>query len=198
MASPPPVKRIGSLPARGLSRGGAGFPGMGDCRKGGRCPAGASLSQNPVAKVTGRVYRDGMQVTAEPSSVIARTLELCEEIIKDPEVVAHHRKVERFIDDDDARRQYQSLHAKGEELHHKQHAGMKLGDAEVREFEAAREALMQNETVRGFLEAQNELEALQKEIVKRVKLTIELGRVPTEDDLASSGGGCCGGGGCGC
>ena len=68
--------------------------------------------------------------------------------------------------------------------------------AEIREFEAAREALFENEVAREFLAAQQELERLQKEIGKYVSMTLELGRVPTAEDIAeASGGGCCGGGG---
>jgi cell fate (sporulation/competence/biofilm development) regulator YlbF (YheA/YmcA/DUF963 family) len=108
--------------------------------------------------------------------------------------------VERFLNDDGARLQYQSVHERGEELHQKQHAGIQLGAAEIREFETAREALFDNEVARDFLAAQQELETLQKEIRKYVGMTLELGRVPTAEDLAEAGGGggCCGGGGGGC
>ena len=76
------------------------------------------------------------------------------------------------------------------------------GAAEIREFEAAREALFENEVAREFLAAQQELERLQKEIGKYVGMTLELGRVPTDGGNRRSqrrrllrGGG---GGGCGC
>ena len=63
-------------------------------------------------------------------------------------------------------------------------------------IETAREALFENAVACDFLAAQRELENLQKEISKYVGATIELGRVPTADDLAAAGGGgCCGGGG---
>ena len=56
-----------------------------------------------------------------------------------------------------------------------------------------------NHAERVFLDAQDELESLQKTIGKFVNMTLELGRVPTEQDIAESEkGGCCGGGGCGC
>ena len=140
-----------------------------------------------------------MSLIAEESAVLVKTRELCASIASDPRVVMLQERVERFLNDDAARLQYQSVHERGEELHHKQHAGIQLGAAEIREFEAAREALFENEIAREFLSAQQELEKLQKEIGKYVGLTLELGRVPTEDDIAQSGGGgCCGGGGGGC
>ena len=144
-----------------------------------------------------------MSIIAEDSAVIVKTRELCAHIASDPMFLEFQEHIERFLSDDAARLQYQSVHERGEELHQKQHAGIQLSASEIRDFEAAREALLANEIAQKFLAAQQELEALQKEIRKHVALTLELGRVPTPDDLAeSSGGGCCGGGGggggCGC
>jgi len=140
-----------------------------------------------------------MSITAEDSTVIVKTRELCAHIASDPKFLELQESVERFLNDDASRLQYQSVHERGEELHHKQHAGIQLGAAEIREFEAAREALLENAVAREFLAAQQELERLQKQIGKYVGMTLELGRVPTAEDIAeASGGGCCGGGGGGC
>jgi cell fate (sporulation/competence/biofilm development) regulator YlbF (YheA/YmcA/DUF963 family) len=140
-----------------------------------------------------------MSAVAEETSIIEKIKELCAEIVADPTFRENQSAVERFLADDAARLQYQSVHERGEELGNKQRAGIELGKSEVREFEAARDALFANEVARKFLDAQRDLEALQAEIGKYVGATIELGRVPTEEDLVeSSGGGCCGGGSCGC
>lgn len=143
-----------------------------------------------------------MSIVAEESTVISKTQELCEKIASDSSFRKLHADVERFLNDDAARLQYQSVHELGEQLHHKQHAGIELGAAEIREFEGARDALFSNEIASKFMTAQRELENLQKEISKYIGATIELGRVPTAAELeAKSGGGCCGGhdgGGCGC
>lgn len=137
-----------------------------------------------------------MSIIAEDSTVIVKTRELCAQIASDPVFLQLQENVERFLNDDAARLQYQSVHERGEELHHKQHAGVELGATEIREFEAAREALFDNEVAREFLTAQQELERLQKEISKYISLTLESGKVPTAEDIAAaSGGGCCGGGG---
>ena len=145
-----------------------------------------------------------MSIVAEDSAVIVKTKELCAQIASDPSFLKLQADVERFLGDDSARLQYQSVHERGEELHHKQHAGVELGASEIREFESARDALFENEIARDFLSAQRELETLQKEIGKYVGSTIELGRVPTAEELSDKGG-CCGGGGgggggggCGC
>lgn len=139
-----------------------------------------------------------MSIIAEDSAVITKTRELCAQIASDPSFLSLQESVERFLNDDGARLQYQSVHERGEELHQKQHAGIQLGAAEIREFEAAREALFDNQVAREFLTAREQLEKLQKEISKYVGMTLELGRVPTAEDLADSGGGCCNEGGCGC
>jgi cell fate (sporulation/competence/biofilm development) regulator YlbF (YheA/YmcA/DUF963 family) len=140
-----------------------------------------------------------MTIVLEESAVIEKTKELCAQIASDPSFLKLYASVETFLGDDAARLQYQSVHERGEDLHHKQHAGVELGASEIREFEAAREALLDNPVAHDFLSAQRELENLQKEIGKYVGATIELGRVPNADDLAGSGG-CCGGngGGGGC
>lgn len=143
-----------------------------------------------------------MSIASHDSALITKTRELCSEIISDPTYLKLLDKVESFLNDDAARLQYQSVHERGEELHHKQHAGIELGAQEIREFESAREALFANEIATSFIEAQRELEQLQKVIGRYVGMTLELGRVPSAEDIEAASSGCCGGGGggggCGC
>ena len=134
---------------------------------------------------------------AEESAVMTKTRELCEAIVTDARFSQLQKNVERFLDNDQARMMYQGVHERGEELHQKQHAGIKLSATEIKEYEAARDALMSNEVAKAFMEAQGELEELQRTIGKHIGMTLELGRVPEAEDLAESEGGCCGGG-CGC
>ena len=140
-----------------------------------------------------------MTLLAETSDVMTKTRELCSAITSDERFTKLMADVERFLSDDHARLMYQTVHQRGEELHHKQHSGIKLAPAEIREFEAARDELMRNDVASAFLDAQDELESLQRTIGKYVSMTLELGRVPSEEEIAASEkGGCCGGGGCGC
>lgn len=140
-----------------------------------------------------------MSILAKNSAVMAKVNEMCGAIAQDIEFLALQGQVERFLSDDEAKLQYQSVHEKGEELHQKQHANVELSEAEIKEFEGARDALMNNEVARDFMEAQQSLQTLQKTIGKYVGMTLELGRVPEPEDMEQSGGddGCCGGG-CGC
>ena len=135
-------------------------------------------------------------LTANPP-ILDKTRELCSAIAQSPLFAELQGRVERFLDDDDSRNQYREVHLMGEQLHQKQHAGMELGSEEIRAFETARDDLFANPVASAFLDARGQLERLQQEIGKFLGLTLELGRVPTDDDLADAGG-CCGGGGCGC
>lgn len=154
--------------------------------------------QELFAKRGGAVYQSPMALTAESSSVLQKTRELCAAIADDPEFLVLFGQVERFLDDDQAKQQYQDVHRQGEALHHKQHAGIQLSQKEISDFEAARDALIANEVAKDFLDAQRQLQDFQSLIGRYVSMTLENGRVPSDEEVNQSGGGCCGGGGCGC
>ncbi len=143
-----------------------------------------------------RGYVGGMQLLEDDSAVMSKTRELCETITQDSDYQELLAKIETFLNNDEARLSYQSVHEKGQELNQKQQAGLQLADAEVHEFEVAREALMANSVASEFMQAQQALETLQRTVSQHVGMTLELGRVPTAEDFAqANGGGCCGGGG---
>jgi cell fate (sporulation/competence/biofilm development) regulator YlbF (YheA/YmcA/DUF963 family) len=150
----------------------------------------------PVAYGVGSLYNFPMSMLLEKTSILSKTKELCAAIAEDAQFQKLQADVERFLSDDAARLQYQSVHEKGEELHHKQHAGVELGAAEIKAFEAARDALFDNAVAADFMDAQRTLEGIQKNIGKYVSMTLELGRVPTDQEIEeANSGGCCGGGG---
>ncbi len=140
-----------------------------------------------------------MTMLATESNVILKTRELCETISQDIEFLALQGQVERFLGDESAKLQYQSVHELGDQLHQKQQANVELSELEIKQFEEARQSLVENEVVSDFMAAQQSLQDIQKTITKYVGMTLELGRVPEAEDMqeADGGGGCCGGG-CGC
>jgi len=138
-----------------------------------------------------------MKMLADDSLVIGKTKELCAAIADDPEYRSMMEKVERFMEDDAAKLQFQSVQERSQELGQKQQSGLELSVGEVEDFEAAREALMSNAVAREFMDAQQSLQSVQSAIGKYVGITLELGRVPAEEDLADQEG-CCNEGGCGC
>ena len=129
------------------------------------------------------------------TKVEIKTRELCEAIIEQLQTGGIRQRIDTFLADASARGQYESLMSKGQSLQEKQHSGQALEPAEISAFEADRDALLKNPVASGFLDAQEEMHELQQHLSKQVAKTIELGRIPTADDLAE-GGSC--GHGCGC
>ena len=137
-----------------------------------------------------------MNLLEDDSAVMGKTRDLCETIANDSDYRDLLQKVEKFLGDDEARLSYQSVHESGQALNQKQQSGLQLSDSEIAEFEGARTELLNNPIASDFIQAQQSLEALQSSVSRMVGMTLELGRVPTPEDIAqASGGGCCGGGG---
>lgn len=126
------------------------------------------------------------------NQVETKTRELCEAIIKHIQTGGIKQRLDTFLSDATARGAYESLMSKGQALQEKQHGGQALEPAEIAAFETERDALLKNPVASGFLDAQEEMHELQHLVQKHVGKTIELGRIPTAEDL---NGGCCGGGG---
>ncbi len=138
-----------------------------------------------------------MHTTTADSVIIQKTKELCEAILAQPEAQSIRTRVNKFMADDKARSQFDALNEKGDFLHHKQHQGVKLSDAEIADFEKDREALLANATIRNFLEAQREMQKMTESVSQYVAKTFELGRVPSPEEMKEEEGGSCGHG-CGC
>jgi cell fate (sporulation/competence/biofilm development) regulator YlbF (YheA/YmcA/DUF963 family) len=135
-----------------------------------------------------------MQTVIEESPVIQKTKELCQAILEQPSMQSIRQRVDAFMADEKTRAQYDGLMSKGQALQQKQQMSMPLTGEEITEFETQREALLNNPVARGFLDAQEELHQVQESVQQFVNKTLELGRLPTDEDL--NGGSC--GHGCGC
>jgi len=136
-----------------------------------------------------------MPTLTEETAVTQKTRELCDAIVSDPEFQASQQRIEAFMADEKARGQYESVVTKGQVLQEKQQKSQPLDGAEIAAFEAERDALLNNAVARGYMEAQDRMHAIQHSIQKQISKTLELGRVPSEEDLAE----CCNShGGCGC
>ena len=129
------------------------------------------------------------------NKVETKTRELCEAIIEHLENGGIRKRIDTFLADATARGQYESLMSKGQSLQEKQHNGQALEPVEISGFETERDALLKNPVAASFLDAQEEMHELQHLVQKHVGKTIELGRIPSAEDL--NGGGSCGNG-CGC
>ena len=129
-----------------------------------------------------------------PTVIEEKAKELCQTIVAQPEWISIRNRIETFLSNDAARGQYETVNRKGQALHEKQHGGQPLNGEEIADFEKHRDSLLQNPVARGFLEAQDQLHEIQHSVQKYISKTLELGRVPTEADLAEDS---CGHG-CGC
>jgi cell fate (sporulation/competence/biofilm development) regulator YlbF (YheA/YmcA/DUF963 family) len=141
------------------------------------------------------VERFTMTTTTEETVIMQKTRELCDTIVAQPEFQALQRQVAQFMNDEQAKSQYEAVVERGDTLQQKQQMGAPLEDAEIAEFNKHRDVLVNNPVARGFLDAQQAMQDVQKTIGQYVAKTFELGRTPTEEDMS----GCCSDhGGCGC
>jgi len=129
-----------------------------------------------------------------PTKIEEKTRELCQTIIEQPEMISIRKRIDTFLSDATARGQYETVMSKGQALQEKQAQSHPLEGAEIADFEKHRDALLKNSVARGFLDAQEELHEIQHSIQKHISKTLELGRVPSAEDLDD--GSC--GHGCGC
>ena len=135
-----------------------------------------------------------MQTTIEETSVTQKTRELCQAILEQPNMQSIRQRIDAFMADEKTRGQYDGLMTKGQALQQKQQMSVPLTGEEVADFEQDRDALMTNPVARGFMDAQEEMHHTQESIQQYVTKTLELGRLPTEDEMIE--GSC--GHGCGC
>ncbi len=135
-----------------------------------------------------------MELTIEDTPIVRKTRELCQTILAEPSLQALRLHIDAFMADEETRAQYDDLVAKGQVLQQKQQMAQPLTGEEIAEFEQHRDSLLNNPIARGFLDAQQELHRVKETIQRYVNKTLELGRLPSEEDLNS---GCCSQEGCG-
>jgi cell fate (sporulation/competence/biofilm development) regulator YlbF (YheA/YmcA/DUF963 family) len=135
-----------------------------------------------------------MQTTIEETPVMQKTRELCQTILEQSNMQSIRQRIDAFMGDEATRAQYDDLVNQGQALQQKQQMSLALTGEEVAAFEKQRDSLMKNSVARDFMDAQEELHQVQQSVHQYVNKTLELGRLPTEDEM---GGGSCGHG-CGC
>lgn len=136
-----------------------------------------------------------MPTTIEETPVMQKTRELCQTILDQPNMQSIRERIDAFMGDDQTRGQYDDVVNKGQALQQKQQMSMALSGEEVSDFERLRDALMKNPAARAFMDAQEELHEVQQSVHQYVNKTLELGRLPTEQEMSADGS--CGHG-CGC
>ncbi len=122
--------------------------------------------------------------------------ELCEALLQDESVSDARQRIENFMNNPTATAAYQRLANMNSELHQKESSGGEIADAEVEAFQKLREQVMELPAVQEFADARQTLQEIEGTIMSYVGRTMELGRVPSEREMAPQGGSC--GTGCGC
>jgi len=135
-----------------------------------------------------------METHLEDGPIVQKTRELCETILQQPQFQSIRSRIDQFLNDESAKSQFDALNEKGEFLHHKQHQGVQLTEAEIADFQKDRDAVLANPVIRNFLDAQHEVHNIQETVSQYVGKTFELGRLPQASDFDSES---CGPG-CGC
>jgi cell fate (sporulation/competence/biofilm development) regulator YlbF (YheA/YmcA/DUF963 family) len=125
-----------------------------------------------------------------------KTEELCQLILDQAAFPELREMISDFFANEEARFIYNGVMEKQRVLQQKQQQGFELTKEDMDEFDKAREKIYLNPVSRDFLYASQELDKVQDLVIKYVLKTIELERIPTEEDLMEQGCGC--GGSCGC
>jgi cell fate (sporulation/competence/biofilm development) regulator YlbF (YheA/YmcA/DUF963 family) len=125
----------------------------------------------------------------DDSLVMRKTRELCEAIVAQPEFRSIQERVSAFEADAEARRLYDSLVERHQQLQRQQEMGRIIGDDEMDGFDKLRQQVFDNGVAKGFLDAREEAHNLQMSVRRFVSKTFELGRLPEPEDM--DGGGCC-------
>jgi cell fate (sporulation/competence/biofilm development) regulator YlbF (YheA/YmcA/DUF963 family) len=124
--------------------------------------------------------------------------ELCEALLEDENVVSARGRVAGFMNNPAATAGYGKLAELSEQLQRKEMAGEPITEEEGQAFEALRKSTLSEPPVQAFMEARGMLQEIESFIMAYVSRTLELGRIPRENELvANQGGGGCGEG-CGC
>jgi cell fate (sporulation/competence/biofilm development) regulator YlbF (YheA/YmcA/DUF963 family) len=126
----------------------------------------------------------------EDAPIMQKTQDLCRAILESPNMLSIRSRIDTFMSDEQARSKYDELVSKGQALQEKQQQSLPLSGEEITSFEQSREDLFKNPVARGFIDAQEELHSLREGIHKYVNKTLELGRLPSDEDFESCGHGC--------
>jgi cell fate (sporulation/competence/biofilm development) regulator YlbF (YheA/YmcA/DUF963 family) len=137
-----------------------------------------------------------MRPKPDIDEIKVKTEELCKLILDQPAFPELRGMINDFFADEEAKYIYNDVVQKQRALQQKQQQGFELTREDMNVFDEAREKIYLNPISRDFLYASQELDKVQNLVINYVLKTIELERIPTEEDLVEEGCGC--GGSCGC
>jgi cell fate (sporulation/competence/biofilm development) regulator YlbF (YheA/YmcA/DUF963 family) len=133
--------------------------------------------------------------STEETPIIKKAKELCQTILDQPGYQQMKQAILGFLENEEAVRQYQDLCDQQDQISAKHQQGVEPTPAEMEAFEKLEHDFLQNPQAQGFISAQRQMHTIEQTVLKYVRKTFEIGKVPSEDDFGSCG---CGSGGCGC
>ena len=141
-----------------------------------------------------------MPTLLDTPTVESKARDLCQFVVDQPEFAAARSNIEAFLEDAEAQAIYRQWQEKGQELHRMSHEGLQPNDQDVQEMERLRQAVLSHPVASEFADAEGEMNGIFSTVTKLLQTTLQLGRVPTAEEMSADSG-CCGGGGgggCGC
>lgn len=135
-----------------------------------------------------------MSELLETTTVDTKARELCQFIVDQPEFAAARGNIEAFLENAEAQQIYRAWQEKGQELHRMSHEGLQPNDGDLQEMERLRESVTNNEVASDFTEAESQMNGTFSGVTKLLQQTLQLGRVPSVEEMNPESG-CCGGGG---
>jgi len=139
-----------------------------------------------------------IQPSVDQNQIVSKTRELCQIILSQPGFIDSRKDIHAFLDDDTAQELYREVSQRGRELEQAQLEGKAPSETELEAFEKQRFAFLENPVARNFIQAQQMMNEVQEIVNTCLNRSFELGRVPTEDELAEARNSCGCGSGCGC
>ena len=135
-------------------------------------------------------------MTSTPTTEIETQVQaLCTAIAESQEVRSARDQAEAFLANQDVVGQYREMMTLGAQLQQRHQSGEQLDDAEIAHFQELKSTTEASDLVQGFQSAQRTLQEVANLVNGYVTKTLETGRVPSPEEMASEGS--CGEG-CGC
>ena len=132
---------------------------------------------------------------AETQTIEDKARELCQFVLDQPEFCDSWNRIEAFLADPTAQGLYRDWQEASREIALREREGLPLTDQDLIAVESRKEAVLGNSVALGFAESEDALNGIFGTVTRLLQKTLQLGRVPTAEDLSE--GSCCGGG-CGC
>jgi cell fate (sporulation/competence/biofilm development) regulator YlbF (YheA/YmcA/DUF963 family) len=127
-----------------------------------------------------------MALTSNGSPILAKTRELCQVIIEQPEFADIRRRIDTFQQDNQVLAQFRYLSEKREALEKKQEEGATITQAEIAEFERLRDGFVSHPVASAFLKAQEDLHEIRRVINAFVTNTFETGKLAAIEDIVNA------------